>query len=323
MSANSSRLFQVKEDLMRVAPAIDLTPQEWTALEAWVSAPETPLRHALRGRIILAAACGRCNMDIAAELQVSQKSVSLWRRRFAAGRQAGIATDAPRSGRPPVIAREKLVETLGRSLTERRAGGLQWSTRAMARASGLGKSTIQRVWRSAGISPSSALAGQPVSNPLKFVQGLQDQADRYRDSRAPQQASEPTDSPAYSKEHLARATHVHSILEAFLAMTFQDFDRLLLDGGERTLKSWEQIAAAYQQYEIGRGRLAGDEANIVGRSLSRISSRLPNEPALVSRAVWNRLVRIYESNPPLQLSTIDVTSDAVGSQDLGGRSDPG
>jgi len=59
-------------------------------------------RDRLRARIVLAAAAGTTSAAIAADLAVCADTVRKWRRRFAAGRLAGLK-DAPRSGRPPVF----------------------------------------------------------------------------------------------------------------------------------------------------------------------------------------------------------------------------
>jgi transposase len=61
----------------------------------------TPGRLILRAKIVLAAADGKLNQDIAAELGTGMKTVCLWCNRFAKSGLAGIERDAPRAGRPP------------------------------------------------------------------------------------------------------------------------------------------------------------------------------------------------------------------------------
>ncbi|HEX4132156.1 MAG TPA: helix-turn-helix domain-containing protein [Pirellulales bacterium] len=75
---------------MKRASQIALSEEERSVLRRWSRGRSTPARLVLRARIVLAAAEGRMNRDIAEELGTSKKTVSLWRRRFAAGCLAGI-----------------------------------------------------------------------------------------------------------------------------------------------------------------------------------------------------------------------------------------
>ena len=68
-------------------------------------------RDRLRAEIVLAAAAGQDNAAIARELGACTDTVRTWRRRFAAGRLAGL-TDAPRSGRPPVFTAADRAEVI-------------------------------------------------------------------------------------------------------------------------------------------------------------------------------------------------------------------
>ena len=79
---------------------IVLSSGEEAVLAARARSVRGPYRDRLRAAIVLAAAAGRANAVIAAELRVCTDTVRKWRRRFAEGRLAGLK-DAPRSGRPP------------------------------------------------------------------------------------------------------------------------------------------------------------------------------------------------------------------------------
>lgn len=85
---------------MKVAPEIVLTYEERTILERWSRGRSTPARLVLRSQIVLLAAEGKMNQKIAPRLKTASKTVSLWRRRFAAQPIAAIEKDAPRGGRP-------------------------------------------------------------------------------------------------------------------------------------------------------------------------------------------------------------------------------
>ena len=86
---------------MRVATQIELTSQERAELTAPARSKLTSVRLALRARIILLAAQGVQNTDIAAQVGVGRVQVSRWRGRYAQSRLAGIESDLPR-GAPPV-----------------------------------------------------------------------------------------------------------------------------------------------------------------------------------------------------------------------------
>jgi transposase len=85
------------------AVPVTLTAAERTTLKKRVRGAKTPHRDRVRAQIVLAAARGRANARIAAELGVSADMVRKWRGRFAARRLDGLA-DLPRSGRPRRIS---------------------------------------------------------------------------------------------------------------------------------------------------------------------------------------------------------------------------
>ena len=87
---------------MRSPYLIVLSGGEEAVLVARARSVRGEYRDRLRARIVLAAAAGKTNTAIAGELGCAADTVRKWRRRFAAGRLAGLK-DAPRSGRPPVF----------------------------------------------------------------------------------------------------------------------------------------------------------------------------------------------------------------------------
>jgi transposase len=82
---------------------IILTDRDRAALEALARARKAPLRSVQRAWIVLAAADGQHNAQIARDMGVHVDTVRTWRGRFAAEGMKGLA-DRPRSGRPPVFA---------------------------------------------------------------------------------------------------------------------------------------------------------------------------------------------------------------------------
>ena len=88
---------------MRIAPAITLGPEQRTLLESQARSRSLPVRVAERARIVLLAASGQPDKEIAAVMAVTPKKVSRWRKRFLALGVAGLQKDAPRPGRKPTI----------------------------------------------------------------------------------------------------------------------------------------------------------------------------------------------------------------------------
>ena len=99
---------------------------------------------------MLAPPTGTMNQDIAIQCGTSKKTVSLWRNRFAELRLAGIENDAPRPGRTPAIPSATVESILRKTTREKPAGATHWSTRTMAKAVGVSKATVSRVWRANG-----------------------------------------------------------------------------------------------------------------------------------------------------------------------------
>jgi transposase len=151
---------------MRVAPSVVLTVDERKILESWSRGRRVPARCVLRAKIILAAAEGRMNQDIAAALGTMKKTVSLWRARFAVDRIAGIEKDAPRPGRAALIPTETIEAILHKTTQEKPQGATHWSTRTLAKVVGVSKDTVQRVWVAHGLKPHLVKTFKVSNDPL-------------------------------------------------------------------------------------------------------------------------------------------------------------
>ena len=158
---------------MRVARTIALTDLERSRLMKWSRGRSTPARLVLRAKIVLLAADGRLNKDIAADLETSRKTVSLWRTRFADRRLEGIEKDAPRGGRSPDVRAKFEAEIIRRTTQETPANGTHWSTRSMAKAVGCTQSMVSHIWRDNGLKPHRTKTFK-VSNDPKFAEKLVD-----------------------------------------------------------------------------------------------------------------------------------------------------
>jgi transposase len=158
---------------MRVAPVIVLADEERKVLTKWSRGRSTPARLVSRAKIVLLAADGMLSRDISTQLGIPQKTISKWRNRFAVDRLAGIQKDAPRGGRRPLVRSEKEAAIIAKTTQETPPQATQWSVRSMAKALGVSKSTVQRVWRDNGLQPHRA-KGFKVSNDPRFAEKLVD-----------------------------------------------------------------------------------------------------------------------------------------------------
>jgi len=86
---------------MRIAPAIELSPDQRAALELWARGRSLPARVVERARIVLQAASGEQDKAIAHDLGVTPKKVSSWRKRYLTLALAVLEKDERRSGRRP------------------------------------------------------------------------------------------------------------------------------------------------------------------------------------------------------------------------------
>ena len=157
---------------MKVAPKIVLTTTERQHLVETARSTTRPAREVLRARVALQAAAGLANAVIAATTGTSANTVSKWRRRLAAQGLAGLQ-DAPRPGRLPVHGPAKVDEIIGKTLAEKPAQRTHWSTRAMAAAVGVGKSTVAEIWRAHGLKPHLQRTFK-LSNDKQFTAKLRD-----------------------------------------------------------------------------------------------------------------------------------------------------
>lgn len=165
---------------MKTAPIIVLTEDEQKTLTTWSRGRSTPARLVLRAKIVLAAADGKTNEAIAAELHTSKPTVGRWRSRFATQRMTGIEKDAPRPGRTPAITSETVTRIVRKTTQEKPEAATHWSTRSMAKAVGVSKATVQRIWAAHGLKPHLTRTFK-LSNDPHFEEKLLDVVGLYLD----------------------------------------------------------------------------------------------------------------------------------------------
>jgi len=158
---------------MRVARPIELTEEQRTTLERWSHGRSTPVRMMERATMVLRAAQGMRNADIAEAVGTDSHTVARWRGRFLQAGLAGLEKDAPRGGRKPTRRNRlaaKIVERTTQSLPE---NATHWSVRTLAEEMDISPSMVHRVWRANGLKPHLTRTFK-LSNDPRFVEKVQD-----------------------------------------------------------------------------------------------------------------------------------------------------
>jgi transposase len=161
------------------AAVIVLTDAERAELEGWARRRTSAAGLALRSRIVLAAADGESNSDMAARMGISRTTVQRWRNRFVEQRCDGLL-DEPRPGRPPVVGDAQIEALITATLETTPADATHWSTRSMATHLGLSQSMVSRVWRAFGLAPHKQDSWKLSKDPL-FVAKVRDIVGLYLD----------------------------------------------------------------------------------------------------------------------------------------------
>jgi transposase len=157
---------------MRVASAISLPTETRRRLEKQMRGRSTPVRVVQRSRIILLAADGLQNKQIAAQMGVAPRMVALWRGRFIALGVDGLLKDAPRPGRTPAISATIVSEVIAKTTQSSPNNATHWSRSTMAHAMSISASTVGRIWRANGLKPHRVNTFK-VSNDPAFADKLE------------------------------------------------------------------------------------------------------------------------------------------------------
>jgi transposase len=131
---------------------ITLSVDERQTLERWCRRHNSSQALALRSRIVLAAAAGRSNTEIGADLRVHPTTVAKWRRRFATDGLDGLG-DAPRPGAARTIGDDVVEAVVIDTLESTPPDATQWSTRGLAAKHGISHQTVAEIWRAFGLKP--------------------------------------------------------------------------------------------------------------------------------------------------------------------------
>lgn len=158
---------------MRIAPKITLSDEQGMQLITFSRSRSLPLRLVQRARIVLLAAAGRQDQDIAEQLDIARQTAGRWRKRFLRLGVSGIQKDAPRPGRRKTLSVSKIQMIVRKTTQERPDNATHWSTRTMAVAVGVSPATIGRIWKAHGLKPHRIKTFK-LSNDKHFIEKLND-----------------------------------------------------------------------------------------------------------------------------------------------------
>src|SRR3954447_23394171 len=131
---------------------LTLTEEERDRLQSLTHRARSQALLARRVRVVLACAEGLDNKAVARKLRVSLGMVGNWRSRFLEARLEGLY-DEPRPGAPRKVSDAQVEKVIIQTLESTPRGQTHWSTRGLAKASGLSRMTISRIWQAFGLQP--------------------------------------------------------------------------------------------------------------------------------------------------------------------------
>jgi len=149
-----------------------LSDDERDTLQRWARRPKSAQALALRCRIVLECASGQTNREVSRRLGVSEPTVSKWRRRFINNRLEGLH-DEPRPGVPRSITDDDVEALIVATLEQTPSDATHWSTRSMAKATGMSQSAVSRIWRAFGLKPHLVDSFKLSPDP-QFVEKVRD-----------------------------------------------------------------------------------------------------------------------------------------------------
>lgn len=159
--------------------SIKMTNEQRSELKRFTSRPKTSQALARRCRIVLACAEGVSDSEVADKEGVSRQTVGKWRKRFITG-GVDAMLDEPRPGAPRKLSDEDVERVIIQTLENTPENATHWSTRSMAKATGMSQSAISRIWRAFSLQPHRVETFKLSTDPL-FIEKTRDIVGLYMD----------------------------------------------------------------------------------------------------------------------------------------------
>lgn len=156
----------------RPTKPLNVTPQEKEKLSMLARRPKSAQAISMRARIVLGCNDGLSNGEVAKRLRITGATVCKWRERFRVERLEGLL-DEPRLGAPRSISDARVEEVITKTLESMPGNSTHWSTRLMAKKTGLSQTAIVRIWRAFGLQPHR-VENFKFSKEPQFVEKVRD-----------------------------------------------------------------------------------------------------------------------------------------------------
>lgn len=144
---------------------LNLTEEERNQLQSLAHRARSQSLLARRARVVLACGEGLDNKSVARKVRVSLGMVGKWRSRFLKTRMEGLY-DEPRPGAPRKVSDAEVEQVVIQTLESTPRGQTHWSTRGLAKATGLSRMTISRIWQAFGLQPHRSETFKLSPDPL-------------------------------------------------------------------------------------------------------------------------------------------------------------
>ena len=168
---------------MRTGITVEVTPADHQRLAAIVADGNRPQKHVWRAHVVLLTAEGCGTAEIMRRTGLSKTAVWRWQERFMTGGIEGLLRDKTRPSRIPALSSEIEQRVVTRTLANPPVARTHWTAAAMAKASGISVSSVQRIWRRHGLQPHRTRQFKLSNDPL-FASKLRDIVGLYVDPPA-------------------------------------------------------------------------------------------------------------------------------------------
>lgn len=156
----------------RPTKPLNVTAEEKEKLAMLARRPKSAQAIAMRARIVLGCDAGLTNGEVAEKLHITGATVCKWRERFRVKRLEGLL-DEPRPGAPRSITDAQVEKVVTKTLESMPDNATHWSTRLMAKKTGLSQTAIVRIWRAFGLQPHRR-ENFKISKDPQFVEKVRD-----------------------------------------------------------------------------------------------------------------------------------------------------
>ena len=193
----------------RPTKPLDVTSDEREKLAMLARRPKTAQAIAMRARIVLGCDEGLSNGVVAKKLQITGATVCKWRERFRVNRLEGLL-DEPRLGAPRSITDKQVEAVVTKTLESMPVNSTHWSTRLMAKKTGLSQTAVVRIWRAFGLQPHRVEDFKFSKDP-QFVEKVRDIVVCRRKQSGASAESDPADSTAGARRASAAIARLRTV----------------------------------------------------------------------------------------------------------------